>query len=169
MPNDIGFDINRFRLRYRVGGIWSPNYQIFPEMQQGIEPFNTQSTPFLLPENVEDFGGGLYVQTAYEIDVHWKTMVQLLIDGQPIDSIRGPDHFEGRVGEVAGPWSEPGMGYLVVSATQAVFDPTDLPLRQPVAVRLTVSAYSDDQFTDLLPDDAPASNEVHIWVMRVPS
>jgi hypothetical protein len=171
MPaNNLALNRDRLALRYKVGGNWTPNYGLMASSQTSSSPYNTAQTPFLVPEAADEFGGLQYVGSGSAAPVWWALTVQFILNGSPITSSTGIMIGEIAVTPPLGPGETDGCGYRAFMQGHAgAFQPSDLPVRTPVTLRLGLRSYSDDKHQHLLVDDDPSNNELDVWVMRTPS
>jgi hypothetical protein len=175
---DLRLDPNRFFLVYAVKGITSPNYHVVPAAT-GMSPFNTVNTPFLIPCDVENFGGQITAALGPSGPaVYWKIKIQLFSSQSPNIPIQSTgfsgttppfDYLAGGVTPPVQPGAQADAGYTVLSTVHIfrdfLFQPRDLGM-DPVLMVLTITPYQDAQFKHPLEDTDRSNNVLDIWVQR---
>lgn len=175
---NVSLDPARFFLLYQVNGTASPNYHVLPKTT-GSSPFNTASTPLLLPATVEIFGGQITAALAPAGPaVHWGLDIRLFRLNNTLITSQGfagtsPvfDHLAGGVTGLLEPGTTGDAGYTVLSTVNHfrdfLFQPRDLGANTPVRMEITVLPFADAQDTQPIPDTDRSNNLLAFWIMRV--
>lgn len=183
---DIGLDPSHLRLVYTVDGGPVPGEPIYKVEVPGAagSNFNTSSTPFLLPCNVNRFGVDVVADSAAgagNVPVYWavtasffqlnknQTETQVVSHGCQKDTT-----FSSGTGDVI-PVLLPGesaeAGFTPIDSAdlascQYQFQPTDLKRNYPVRMQLELHAYADSGFTTPIADTDSSNDVFNFWVMR---
>jgi hypothetical protein len=177
---NVRFDLNHFHLNYQVNGVTAPTYRVMPATQTYPSPFNTESTPFLLPCTVERFGGEVAVNhlDPSGTPVNWRVTARFFrVDGSIILSQglnQSVPPFDNRFANVTPPLN-PGTtasaGYTPINTSRAhAYQPQDFTFtpNTPVRMELTLTTFIADQtFETPIIDTDQSNNVLNIWLMFV--
>jgi hypothetical protein len=173
MPNDIGFQREKFWLNYTVAGIKTPAYMVYEltRPQPDGAALNTAQTAFLLPKDVEFFGGELFVHNNYPNAVWWSCGFHVLDKegGTQIPTTNPKVRTGGGPTQPVASGDYAGVGYTMLRKGDPwAYQAEDLPLGASVFMQITVSAYDAADCKHALADDYPLNNQIGIWLKRVP-
>ncbi|HKQ79415.1 MAG TPA: hypothetical protein VJ810_37320 [Blastocatellia bacterium] len=180
---NVRFDLNLFHLNYRVNGVTTPTYRVISATQKYPSPFNTESTPFLLPCTVENFGGELAVThlDPSGTPVNWRVTARFfradnsIIWSQGFNQSAAPfDHLDCDVTSSLNPGTTASTGYTVLSTVgnfrDWLYQPQDFTFtpNTPVRMELTLTAFvADGTFKTPIIDTDQSNNVLDIWLMLV--
>ena len=180
---NVRFDLNHFHLTYQVNGVTAPTYRVIPATQNYPSPFNTESTPFLLPGTVEMFGGEVAVNhlDPSGTPVNWRVTARFfrvdksIIRSQGFNQSVAPfDYRDCDVTPPLNPGTTASAGYTVLSTVGTfrnyLYQPQDFTFtpNTPVRMELTLTAFvPDGTFKTPIIDTDQSNNVLDIWLMLV--
>ena len=186
---NLAFDLSRFMLTYKVNGTWAPIYQLFPPNLTPEQPtpppmpapFNTPETPFLIPADVEDFGGSLFIRSGFSVPVFWRVRFEMsygigvpqVITSKGLNSQGNPFEFLDLIptppveaNDAAGAGFTPLSVDGIFATTQ--YQPSDFGIDVPVRMKMTLTAHSGPPSSDnVLPDTDRTTNVLEVWLKLV--
>lgn len=172
---NLGYNEWNYQLVYRVAGESAPSMTIHPPAS-GQFTYNTSNTPYLLPCDVENFGGQIAYSSAaggspayprvsiafYRTDD--STIVSHGYYGNVTFSSLGMDL------PVIQPGASALAGFTLISTInpfkQWLYQPSDFPANTPVRLEMTLREFSDSSYTQEVLDSNTANNQLNIWLMR---
>lgn len=181
---NVRFDLNHFDLKYQVNGVSTPAYRVMPATQNYPSPFNTESTPFLLPCTVERFGGEVTVNhlNPSGTPVNWRVTVRFfrvdnsIIWSQGFNQSVAPFDFRNcDVTPPLNPGTTASAGYTPLNTVDKdfrnyLYQPQDFTFtpNAPVRMELTLTTFvADGTFKTPIIDTDQSNNVLNIWLMLV--
>jgi hypothetical protein len=173
---DLGLYPHNLTLQYRVNDELAPVMKVNPNTT-GASPFNSANTPYLLPCDVQNFGGQWQVFSAAPGSALYPQVVTRLYraDDSLITSHGYSNTTNFNLLYVDMPLLQAGTsalaGFTLVSTVSPfrdwLYQPGDLPANTPVRLEMTVRAFSDSQYTQPVADSNAANDVMNLWLMRV--
>lgn len=165
-----------YQLVYRVSGESAPVMTIHPPAT-GQFTFNSPNTPYMLPCNLENFGGQIaYSSAAGGSPVYPRVYMAFY---RPDNSLIVSHGYYGDVTfsnppmdlQVIQPGASTLAGFTLISTIspfkQWLYQPSDFPANTPVRLEMTMRAFSDSNYTQEVLDSDTTNNQINIWLMRV--
>ena len=183
-PQCVGVDLelarSQFLVNYDAGGVSSPAVEIpIPASPPaGDFAFNTPQDPFVLPCDVETFGGQIRTNLlTAPVPVFWQLTTRFLLEDDSVIVSHGHsgmqtfDEVVVQVSQSLSPGDGAYAGYMPVSSvnpwSEWMYQPSELPPNTPVRMELVVAPFEDAGFTQAIPDNEPSNDVVNLWVERV--
>lgn len=165
---DMTLDRDRLYFRFWTADTDSGEIQMLP---------NTKHNPLVLPCDLTRFGGQLDAKNKSSAQPVYANVVERLYyeDGQLLvtHGYSGAvtlDHSDTNISQLIASGGTQPAGFLTVDsegfARHWFWHPSELPANEPIRVELTVEAYSDAMFTQLVGESDPSDNVRNIWIVR---
>jgi hypothetical protein len=140
--------------------------------------FNTAASPFVLPCDLDNFGGQMQANLlSSTTPVYWQGDVRFynqqaqLIVGHGYSGSNTFDHAILNVSAILNPGASALAGFTPISSVNQFRDwmwqPSDLPANTAVRMEWTLGSFADAGFTQALTDSHPENNVANVWLMRV--